>query len=304
MIAAGLPDFGPVQNNISFNDAAGTTRGIHAEPWDKWVSIASGRIFGAWVDLRSGPTFGAVFTAELDPSRAVFVPAVSATRSKRWSPTRHTSTSSTTTGPRCPVHLGQPRRRDGGHTMANPVGAGGVIGQGHRSSAVGRRHARAAAQDPRPWRRWATGPGAARQLRRFTGRRIRRTCRHRPRRSGSRDRAALARLRHRHQRRRLHRRGCGRDPDGRTAAWACNVTGVAALARIARAHAITLVHVSSDYVFDGTAEQPYREDDPVSLSASTGRPRPRAIRSWAPCRATTSCARRGSSVRAETSCAP
>lgn len=31
MVAAGLPDFGPVQNNISFNDAVGTTRGIHAE---------------------------------------------------------------------------------------------------------------------------------------------------------------------------------------------------------------------------------------------------------------------------------
>ena len=32
MVAAGLPDFGPVQNNVSFNDAVGTTRGIHAEP--------------------------------------------------------------------------------------------------------------------------------------------------------------------------------------------------------------------------------------------------------------------------------
>ncbi len=74
MAAAGLPDFGPVQNNISFNDAVGVTRGIHAEPWDKWVSVATGRIFGAWVDLREGPTFGAVFTAELDPSRAIFVP--------------------------------------------------------------------------------------------------------------------------------------------------------------------------------------------------------------------------------------
>ncbi|PRC49051.1 dTDP-4-dehydrorhamnose reductase, partial [Mycobacterium sp. ITM-2017-0098] len=48
--------------------------GIHAEPWDKFISVGSGRIFGAWVDLRSGPTFGTVFTAELDPSRAVFVP--------------------------------------------------------------------------------------------------------------------------------------------------------------------------------------------------------------------------------------
>src|SRR6185436_9830998 len=32
------------------------------------------RIFGAWVDLREGPTFGATFTAEIDPSRAIFVP--------------------------------------------------------------------------------------------------------------------------------------------------------------------------------------------------------------------------------------
>src|SRR6187455_555311 len=74
MAAAGLADFGPVQNNISFNGARGTTRGIHAEPWDKWVSVATGRIFGAWVDLRDGPSFGAVFTTELDPSRAIFVP--------------------------------------------------------------------------------------------------------------------------------------------------------------------------------------------------------------------------------------
>ena len=32
MLALGLPDFGPVQNNISFNGKTGTTRGIHAEP--------------------------------------------------------------------------------------------------------------------------------------------------------------------------------------------------------------------------------------------------------------------------------
>ena len=74
MIAAGLPDFGPVQNNISFNDAVGTTRGIHAEPWDKFISIAFGRVFGAWVDLRPGESFGRVFTAELDPSMAIYVP--------------------------------------------------------------------------------------------------------------------------------------------------------------------------------------------------------------------------------------
>ena len=58
MVALGLPDFGPVQNNISFNDEVGVTRGIHAEPWDKFVSVATGRVFGAWVDLLEGPSFG------------------------------------------------------------------------------------------------------------------------------------------------------------------------------------------------------------------------------------------------------
>ena len=42
MVALGLPDFAPVQNNMSFNTAAGATRGIHAEPWDKLVSVAHG----------------------------------------------------------------------------------------------------------------------------------------------------------------------------------------------------------------------------------------------------------------------
>ena len=74
MLALGLPDFGPVQNNISFNNEVGVTRGIHAEPWDKFVSVATGRVFGAWVDLREGPSFGAVYTCEIDPSVAVLVP--------------------------------------------------------------------------------------------------------------------------------------------------------------------------------------------------------------------------------------
>lgn len=74
MVALGLPDFTPVQNNISFNEAAGTTRGIHAEPWEKFISVATGRIFGAWVDLREGESFGTVLTAELGPGQAIFVP--------------------------------------------------------------------------------------------------------------------------------------------------------------------------------------------------------------------------------------
>lgn len=74
MTKLGLPEFGPVQNNISFNAEKGVTRGIHAEPWDKYISIGSGRVFGAWVDLREGDSFGTVFTAELDPTKAIYVP--------------------------------------------------------------------------------------------------------------------------------------------------------------------------------------------------------------------------------------
>lgn len=74
LISLGIPDINIVQNNISFNAKKGTTRGIHAEPWDKYVSVATGSIFGAWVDLREGDTFGEVFTCEIDPSKAIFVP--------------------------------------------------------------------------------------------------------------------------------------------------------------------------------------------------------------------------------------
>lgn len=76
MLAIGLPDFGPVQNNFSFNGKRGTMRGIHAEPWDKFISVGKGSFFGAWVDIREGsPTYGTVFTAEIDATKAIFVPA-------------------------------------------------------------------------------------------------------------------------------------------------------------------------------------------------------------------------------------
>ena len=52
-------------------------------------------------------------------------------------------------------------------------------------------------------------------------------------------------------------------PEGRTIAWKANATGPALLARTCAGHGITLVHVSSDYVFDGTAEV-HTEDEPFS----------------------------------------
>jgi dTDP-4-dehydrorhamnose 3,5-epimerase len=74
MEALGLPAFDVVQNNFSFNVERGVTRGLHAEPWEKFISVASGRVFGAWVDLRAGDSFGTTFSLEINPGIAVFVP--------------------------------------------------------------------------------------------------------------------------------------------------------------------------------------------------------------------------------------
>ena len=49
-------------------------------------------------------------------------------------------------------------------------------------------------------------------------------------------------------------------PEGRVASWSVNASAVANLARVARKHDITLLHISSDYVFDGTKE-PHMEDE-------------------------------------------
>lgn len=48
--------------------------------------------------------------------------------------------------------------------------------------------------------------------------------------------------------------------EGRVVAWNVNASAVANLARVARKHDITLLHISSDYVFDGTKE-PHMEDE-------------------------------------------
>ena len=49
--------------------------------------------------------------------------------------------------------------------------------------------------------------------------------------------------------------------EGRALAWAVNAGAVAALARIAVEHRFTLVHYSTDYVFDGRASA-HPEDEP------------------------------------------
>lgn len=74
MEALGLPHFEAIQNNFSFNAERGATRGLHAEPWEKYISMAHGKVFGSWVDLRKGDNFGKTFSMEITPEVAIFLP--------------------------------------------------------------------------------------------------------------------------------------------------------------------------------------------------------------------------------------
>lgn len=75
MVDLGFPhDFNPIQQNVSYNVDTGTTRGLHAEPWDKYISLIKGKVFCAFLDLRSGASFGNIFTITLDPLKVIFLP--------------------------------------------------------------------------------------------------------------------------------------------------------------------------------------------------------------------------------------
>lgn len=263
MVADGLPDFGPVQNNVSFNTSAGVTRGVHAEPWDKYVSVASGRVFGAWVDLRPGPTFGVCVTLDLGPDRAVFVPrgvgnafqtledatAYSYLVNDHWSAAAKDSytflnLADETVAIAWPIPLADAELSDA--DRAHPrlaevrpmpprptlvVGGNGQLGRALTAAlpdavAVGRDVLDLA--DP--------GSVAAFDLSPY-GTIV--------------NAAAYTAV------------DAAETPEGRRQAWATNVTGLGALVEAARRHRATLVHVSSDYVFDGTREL-HLEDEPLS----------------------------------------
>ena len=51
--------------------------------------------------------------------------------------------------------------------------------------------------------------------------------------------------------------------EGRKTAWAVNAQAVTNLARVSNMHKLTLVHLSTDYVFDGSQEI-HNEDEPLS----------------------------------------
>jgi dTDP-4-dehydrorhamnose reductase len=64
--------------------------------------------------------------------------------------------------------------------------------------------------------------------------------------------------------------GCEREP-GASLARAVNADAPTRIAAMAAERDIRMIHFSSDYVFDGTLERPYRPDDPVSPISAYGR---------------------------------
>jgi dTDP-4-dehydrorhamnose reductase len=54
-------------------------------------------------------------------------------------------------------------------------------------------------------------------------------------------------------------------------AFAVNRDGPACLARVCRARRVPMIHISTDYVFDGTQPGPYTEEDPVAPLGVYGR---------------------------------
>lgn len=268
MTALGLPDFGPVQNNISFNQVRGTTRGIHAEPWDKYISLASGRIFGAWVDLRKGPTFGTVFCAELTPGEAVFVP--------RGVGNAFQTLSDNTAY----VYLVNDHWSPGGqadYTFLNlddkQVAVPWPIPLEHAVvSAQDRKHpglSEVAAVEPRR----TLVLGANGQL----GRALRREFDDDPAVQFAdrtdfdiSDRGSYAKVDWKKYGTIINAAAftavdAAETETGRVASWKINAAAMSLLAKTCLEHSMTLVHVSSDYVFDGSAAEHFEDEAPSPL---------------------------------------
>lgn len=271
MLAIGLPDFGPVQNNVSFNADRGVTRGIHTEPWDKFVSLATGRIFGAWVDMREGSSFGATFTLEMDTAVAVFVPrgvgnsyqvledatAYTYLVNEHWRPGiayPALALDDASAAIQWPIPLSEATisEKDQHNPALDPttaiapkktliIGALGQLGRALQvdfpgsdlvdlasgsvdgGSVAALDLTDAAAVAAWPWHEYSVVLNAAA----YTAVDVAETA------------------------------------DGRRTAWAANATAPATLASLAATHGFTLVHYSSEYVFDGTAIE-HTEDEPVS----------------------------------------
>lgn len=265
MTALGLPDFGPVQQTISFNAAVGVTRGFHAEPWDKFVSVASGKVHGAWVDLRAGDTFGMSVHFDITPDVAVFLPRGVANAFQTLEPdTVYSYLVNDHWSPEAIKSYTYLNLADESVAIPWPI----PLDESELSDAD-RHHPRLADVIPVPapetWILGGNGQVGRALATVFPDAKV-----------FSRPEVDLADPQSLHD---LNWRACGtvinaaaytavdaaETPDGRRECWAVNVTGVRHLTELCRKHRVKLVHISSDYVFDGTADEHDEDEAPSPL---------------------------------------
>ncbi len=261
MTALGLPDFGPVQANVAWNERRGSTRGMHAEPWDKLVTVASGAAYAAWVDLREGAGFGTTFAVDLEPGVAVFVPrgvgngyqtladatAYTYLVNDHWRPEAayvavdHADPALAIAWP-VPLEeraVSEKDRMAPALDTVTPVptraplvlGADGQLGRALTAGLPGARGVTRTdldLADLDALERWPWGDhDLVLNAAAYTAV----------------DRAET--------------------PEGRRTAWTVNAEAPAALARLAARHGFTLVHFSTDYVYDGSRAE-HDEDEPLA----------------------------------------
>ncbi len=276
MTALGLPDFGPVQNNVVLQ------RAPRRHPGHPRRAVGQAGLGGDRAGLRrlGGPARGRRLSARSSPSRWTRASrcscrAASPTATRRSRTARRTPTWSTTTGARA-----SPTRRwtSATPTLAIPwpipLAEAEISEKDRANPRLGDVEPGAAAADAGARRRRAARPGAARRVPRR--RRSVEPRRARPHRRRRRWRPGPGRVRRGDQRRRVHRGGRGRDP---RRAPAPPGRSTRRLPRRSPASppstAVTLVHFSTDYVFDGTPDEHTRTSRSHRWGC-TARPRPPA----------------------------
>ncbi|MCF4005781.1 sugar nucleotide-binding protein [Corynebacterium uropygiale] len=285
MVDAGLPDFRPVQNNISFNAERGVTRGLHAEPWDKFISVGHGRVFGAWCDLRrDSPTFGEVVTHEIGPDTAVFVPrgvangfqtlddntVYSYLVTAHWSPSVHylaVNLGDPTLNIPWPIPLSEAivSDKDRYHPLLSevtPAAPRRILVIGSTGQLARALRAYAAEHDMADEFEFTTHrppKGASDPARLLDLEELARD----PQADGDLDWSSYRAIINAAAYTQVD---AAETPEGRKKAWALNAVLPGRLADIAAAHGIPLVHVSTDYVFDGSAPTWQESDLPAPLN--------------------------------------
>lgn len=260
----GLRLFRPVQHNVSSNLTMGTTRGFHAEPWDKLASVLRGSVFSAWVDLREGPTYGTVVQLQIGIGSTAFIPRGVANSfqtleddtvysylvNDHWRPTDKypaIALDDKDLNINWPIPLDSAtisakdlQNPPFADLTATPAPRPLIIGStGQLALALSEVFPESTRLSSKDFRLGESNLEEVITRARIDTKSI----------SAVLNAAAYTNVEH------------AETQEGRPQAWTANVLGVRELANFSKAHGIPLVHISSDYVFDGKSQDSYSESD-------------------------------------------